>query len=68
MEIQEETINGITVLTLDGEVDSSTALSLQEAVEAYINPHCRILMNLDGVGYMSSAGLRVMLVTYRDVI
>ena len=56
-----------TVVSAIGDVDGSTAPQLQEQVLAVAQPDCRLLLDMTEVGYMSSAGLRVMLLLYRQI-
>jgi anti-sigma B factor antagonist len=57
----------IVVLEVEGDVDGKTSSSFQEQVLARIDPEGRVLLDLSRVGFMSSAGLRVLLLTYREV-
>ncbi len=56
-----------TVVSAIGDVDGSTAPQLQEQVLAVAQPDCRLLLDMTEVSYMSSAGLRVMLLLYRQI-
>ena len=60
------TENGVTIAQVAGEIDGKTAPAFQEQVLALIGQGGRILLDLQGVPFMSSAGLRVMLLTYRE--
>lgn len=57
-----ETTNGITKITLSGELDANTAPVFKQKVEeaAHQNPKRLVLMMQD-LEYMASAGLRVLL-------
>ena len=65
MEIEFETVDGITVVTLFGELDSRTAPIVQEKLLDLPSPEARVLLEMSGVGYISSAGLRALLMLYR---
>ncbi len=67
MEVQTKPYDDATVVTASGDVDGSTAPILQEQVLAVAQPGCRLLLDFSQVGYMSSAGLRVMLLLYRQI-
>lgn len=68
MEIQKETLtNGIEVLIIQGAIDGSTAPQLREAITEAAKPGCRLLLDMGGVHFMSSAGLRVMLLLHRQL-
>ena len=55
-----------TVVALDGELDSGSAPTVQERLAALVPPDGRVLVDLSAVPYMSSAGLRTMLLLYRN--
>jgi anti-anti-sigma factor len=56
----------ITVVCLDHELDSTTAPDAADHIEAEIkNGHARLVLDLSAVTYLSSAGLRVLLVGRR---
>jgi anti-sigma B factor antagonist len=67
MDVQVKTYGDATIVEAAGDVDGSTAPTLQEQVLAVAQPGCRLLLDLSQVGYMSSAGLRVMLLLHRQV-
>lgn len=67
MDVQVKPYGDATVVEASGDVDGSTAPILQEQVLAVAQPGCRLLLDLSQVGYMSSAGLRVMLLLHRQV-
>lgn len=58
---------GHSVVVVEGDVDGATAPELQDAVLAAAGPGCRLLLDMSQVSYMSSAGLRVMLLLYRQI-
>ena len=65
MEIEFETVDGIVVVTLFGELDSRTAPIVQDKLMDLPSPEARVLLEMSGVNYISSAGLRALLVLYR---
>lgn len=67
MDVQVKPYGDATVVEASGDVDGSTAPELQEQVLAVAQPGCRLLLDLSQVSYMSSAGLRVMLLLHRQV-
>jgi anti-sigma B factor antagonist len=67
MEVQTRSSDNITILEVSGEIDGSTAPFLQEKVLAAAAPGCKLLIDMSRVDFMSSAGLRVMLVLYRQI-
>ena len=67
MDIKVEVINDITVIELNGDLDSSSAREVQDQILAESRPHSKILLDMSRVQYMSSAGLRLLLLLYRRI-
>ena len=66
MEINKAQNGGTCVLTLNGRLDTITAPKLQEAL-AEVMPSCEnIELDFAGVAYVSSAGLRVLLMGQKN--
>lgn len=61
MKIVENTDKGKMVLQISGRLDSSTAPQLQEYVDRKLEGVSELLMDLNNLEYISSAGLRVFL-------
>jgi len=67
MEIQDRQVNGVTVLALKGSIDALTAPTIAEAIQAQIRKgNIRLVADMSGVDYTSSAGLRVILGAIKD--
>ena len=66
MEILLRTQDRITVVHLQGRWDASSAPDIDAAITPHIGPGCRMVLELSGVNYMSSAGLRTLLLLYRS--
>jgi anti-sigma B factor antagonist len=64
--VTDRTEGPVTVVTLDGELDSASAPAVQERLTGLVQPDTRVLVDLSAVPYMSSAGLRTMLLLYRN--
>ncbi len=63
MKIEEQTIDSMVVVSLDGRVDGSTAPDLEKHISAVVERgDTRILLDCSQMDYISSAGLRVVLV------
>lgn len=63
-----ETPGGVVeVIRAQGEVDLSNASALESALEAAAADKGGVLIDLTGVPFMDSSGLRVMLVAARDL-
>ena len=67
MELAKEVREGITVIWIQGDIDGATAPQLRDFVVAEVSPNCRIFLDASQVEFMSSAGLRVLLVLYREI-
>lgn len=61
MEVKSEAKEGVTVLTPTGRVDTSTAKAFEGAVMAAIDTNKKIAIGFNEIDYISSAGLRVVL-------
>ncbi len=59
-------IQGVSLLQVEGRVDSESTPQLEEALTALLNDNCnKIVVNLKGVDFMSSAGLRAIVRAYQ---
>lgn len=67
MNIATKEVDGVAVVDIDGEIDSKTAPEAQATLLPFVEQHSRIVMDLKEVTFMSSAGLRMMLLLYRHV-
>ena len=66
MEITTERFKHCDMLQVKGRVDSYTASQLNEAIEAVnTSGRFKIVLNLSGLEYMSSAGFRALLIGQR---
>ena len=60
-------LGDVIVADITGELDGSTAPIAQQEVLGATKDGSKIILNLTNVPYMSSAGLRMLLATYRQV-
>ena len=67
MDITQRTVGEVTVVEIAGEIDGSTAPEAQAAIVPLAEADAKVVIDMSGVGYMSSAGLRMLLVVYRTV-
>ncbi len=68
MDVQVKPYDDATLIEVSGDIDGSTASILQEPiVEVSSQKDSRILLDMSQVDFMSSAGLRVMLLLYRQI-
>ena len=58
--------DGMTVVAVAGEIDGSSAPSLQEKILPLLLQDGSLVLDLGAVTYMSSAGLRMLLLLYRQ--
>jgi anti-sigma B factor antagonist len=66
MKVDVRTLDDVTVVDLDGELDGKTAPDVQEQLGPLIQAGGRLILDMTHVPYMSSAGLRVLLMLYRQ--
>ena len=66
MKISSSTQNDVVLVTLEGDVDGKTASQVQQEVLPLIPENGKMLVDLTQVPYMSSAGLRTLLLIYRQ--
>ena len=68
LEIRNESVGEILVLDLKGRLDTETSADLELAVQDLLETGARdFIISLAGVGYVSSAGLRVLLMLGKGV-
>ena len=67
MEINVKPGEQVTVVELVGDIDGSTAPAVQAQILPLAAPGARIVLDMTRVPYMSSAGLRMLLVSYRQI-
>jgi anti-sigma B factor antagonist len=66
MEISISPLETITVVSLEGEITTKTAPSIEAQILPLVNSGQKLLLDMSRVGYMSSAGLRFLLSLYRQ--
>jgi anti-anti-sigma factor len=59
------TTSGWTILIPTGRIDAHTAPDFERACHARVQPAARLAIDLAGVDYLSSAGLRALLSTLK---
>lgn len=65
--INVETVQQVTIIKLDGEIDANVAPEVQKRVLLLAGPGCKIIMDMTKLAYMSSAGLRMLLSAHREI-
>jgi len=63
--VTTQQVDGATVVALSGELDGRSA-ALAHEISAALRESTEVVIDLSRVQYMSSAGLRVMLIVYRQ--
>lgn len=67
MEIYTDDVNGVLVVTVEGELDGHTAPVAQDQILPQIQNGVRMVLNMTNLSYMSSAGARTLLLIYRQI-
>ncbi|MCA9934155.1 MAG: anti-sigma factor antagonist [Ardenticatenaceae bacterium] len=67
MEIVIESLKDIRIASITGEINSRTTSQIEADILPLITPNCKLLLNMRHVTYMSSAGLRILLLLYRQI-
>lgn len=67
LNIEVKSLKRVDVVTVSGRIDSSNASSFDDALKGILdNGRHKIVLDLNGVNYMSSAGLRAMVAALRE--
>jgi len=68
MEIESTSLDDVTTVAVNGRVDSTTADELKNRLDQIVRAGSgRLVVDLNGVSYISSAGFRTLLITARTV-
>jgi anti-anti-sigma factor len=68
MEIHEQHRDGIVILRIQSQIDSTTGPTLGDKLEKVIRKgHVNLILDLTDVPYISSAGLRVLSIALKSV-
>ena len=68
MEIKQEKKGDVTVMNVSGRLDATTATELEASLVPVIEESGeKIVLNLEGLEYISSAGLRILLLGMKMV-
>jgi anti-sigma B factor antagonist len=68
MDVKISKVGQVQVVALSGELDANTSPVAQQLILPLATDGARILLDMTGVTFMSSAGLRLLLSTYRQVV
>jgi anti-anti-sigma factor len=61
MKINAKEEKGITIISIEGKLDSNTSPEANTIIGPFIKPGAKLVLNLEKCDYVSSAGLRVLL-------
>jgi anti-sigma B factor antagonist len=65
LEVSEQ--NGIGTARLAGSLDGKTVPEVREQLRPFLAANSKLILDLTKVDYLSSAGLRLLLLLYREV-
>ncbi|GAA3794813.1 STAS domain-containing protein [Streptomyces phyllanthi] len=65
VKLSSRTEGETSVVALEGEINSTTSGGLQAQLLPFVGHGSRVLVDLSGVSYISSAGLRTLLIVHR---
>lgn len=66
MQVLATQLDGIVVISIHGEIDGKTAAQAQASIVPLMPDGQPLVLDMGEVGFMSSAGLRMMLLLYRQ--
>jgi anti-sigma B factor antagonist len=67
VQVATENRGDAAVVALDGTIDGSSVGDAQAKILPQIAPGCRLVLDMANLEYMSSAGLRMLLLIFRQV-
>jgi len=67
MKVSIQETAAAVIATIEGSIDSKTAPDLQQSILPVINDRNKMVLDLTEVTFVSSAGLRVLLMVYRQL-
>ena len=67
MNVNIKADGNIVIISIEGSIDSKTAGDLQSQIMEKVSETNNVLLDLTKVDYVSSAGLRVLLMIYRQI-
>ncbi|MFF8592797.1 STAS domain-containing protein [Streptomyces sp. NPDC015220] len=65
VKVSTQVLATATVVALEGEINSTTSGQLQSQLLPFIGPDSVVLIDLTHISYISSAGLRTLLIVHR---
>ena len=67
MNVDITTKENMTIISIEGSIDSKTAGELQSKIMGKVSETDKVLLDLTKVDFVSSAGLRLLLMIYRQI-
>jgi anti-sigma B factor antagonist len=67
MNLETRQEGGVEIVELEGSIDGKTAPEVREQLRPVLSRAQKLILDLTKVQYLSSAGLRLLLLTYREV-
>lgn len=67
MTINSRTVDQVTIIEMEGNLDSRTAGEAQEQILGLVGDGSHVILDVTKIPYMSSAGLRTLLLLHRHV-
>jgi len=59
--------NGVSVISIEGSIDGKTAPLVRQEISSTLETAKSVIVDLSKVDYLSSAGLRLLLLIYREI-
>jgi len=66
MKVTLSETNGVSVVAIEGSIDGKTAPLVRQEIASTLDATKSIILDLSKVDYLSSAGLRLLLLIYRE--
>lgn len=67
MNVTSSTVDNITVIEVEGNIDSKTAPEFEKSAMGPVQGQGEVILDISKVEFLSSAGLRVLLMIYRQI-
>lgn len=67
MNVQVRHEDGVDIVELEGSLDGKTAPEVRDRLQPVLAGAEKLILDLSRVDYLSSAGLRLLLLTYREI-
>ncbi len=67
MDVKIKEQDGISIVSLIGKLDSASSNAVQDAILEKITPNAKFVFDMQGCDFVSSAGLRVLLIIAKRI-